>query len=165
MGVDLNDIVVFDKFLDTKSLFLTGNTTTIYALALVDLAKDGPIVLEAPAGPTAGMVDDFWFRSVTEVGRTGPDAGKGGKHILVPPDFKGELPKEGYYVHRASSNRQIGGVRALPVNGDVAGAKALLKTVKVYPLDPKTPWTEPQWLDISDKEQVGCPVEYEDKFE
>jgi hypothetical protein len=68
-------------------------------------------------------------------------------------------------VHRASSNRQIGGVRALPVNGDVPGAKALLRKVKVYPLNPKTPWTAPQWLDISDKEQVGCPVEYEDKFE
>src|SRR5262245_24900029 len=27
LGVNLNDIVIFDNFLDTKSLFLTGNTT------------------------------------------------------------------------------------------------------------------------------------------
>jgi hypothetical protein len=93
LGATYNDMIVFDNFLDTKSVFLTGNTTTIYALALVDLSKDGPVVLEVPAGPTAGMVDDFWFRAITEVGRTGPDAGKGGKFLLVPPGYKGELPK------------------------------------------------------------------------
>jgi len=38
LGASLNDIIIFDNFLDTKSLFLTGNTTTIYAVALVDLA-------------------------------------------------------------------------------------------------------------------------------
>jgi hypothetical protein len=50
LGADFNDIVVFENFLDTKSLFLTGNTTTIYALALVNLAKDGPVVIEIPPG-------------------------------------------------------------------------------------------------------------------
>ncbi|MGO8845732.1 MAG: DUF1254 domain-containing protein [Methylocella sp.] len=117
-----NDMIVFDNFLDTKSVFLTGNTTTIYALALADLSKDGPVVLEVPPGPTAGMVDDFWFRSITEVGRTGPDAGKGGKFLLVSPGYKGELPKEGYFIVMATMNNNNILVRGLVQNGDVAAA-------------------------------------------
>ena len=133
LGADFNDIVLFDKFLDTKSLFLTGNTTTMYALALVNLAKDGPVVLEIPPGPTAGMVDDFWFRSVTEVGRTGPDGGKGGKFLLVPPDYKGDVPTQGYFVVRATMNNNNILVRGLVQGDDVAGAVAMMKKLRIYP--------------------------------
>ena len=133
LGADFNDIVLFDKFLDTKSLFLTGNTTTMYALAVVNLAKDGPVVLEIPPGPTAGMVDDFWFRSVTEVGRTGPDGGKGGKFLLVPPDYKGDVPTEGYFVVRATMNNNNILVRGLVQGDDVAGAVAMMKKLRIYP--------------------------------
>ena len=133
LGAERNDIVVFDNFLDTKGLFLTGNTTTIYAVVLVDLAEDGPIVLEMPAGPTAGMVDDFWFRSVTEVGRTGPDAGKGGKFLLVPPDHEGAIPAEGYFVVRATMNDNNILVRGLVQGDDVAGAAAMMHKLRVYP--------------------------------
>jgi hypothetical protein len=45
------------------------------------------------------------------------------------------------------------------------GAKARLTTVKIYPLDPKTKWDDPQWVDITDVEQDGTPITYEDKFE
>lgn len=147
-----------------KQVLFTTNADTPYAPLILDLSV-GPLVIELPPGPLIVASLDINQRWVADMGLPGPDAGKGGKHLLVGPDYKGELPSSGYYVHRASSNRQIGGVRALPVNGDVPGAKALLKTVKVYPLNPKTAWTTPQWIDISDKEQVGCPVEYEDKFE
>jgi len=133
LGADFNDIVGFDKFLDTKSLFLTGNTTTLYALIIVNLAKDGPVVLENPPGLTAGMVDDFWFRSVTEVGRTGPDAGKGGKFLLVPPDYKGDVPAQGYFVVRATMNNNNILVRFLVQGDDVAGAVATMKKLRVYP--------------------------------
>jgi hypothetical protein len=133
LGAERNDIVVFDNFLDTKGLFLTGNTTTIYAAVLVDLAKDGPVVLDVPAGPTAGMVDDFWFRSVTEVGRTGPDAGKGGKFLLVPPGHEGAIPTEGYFVVPATMNDNNILVRGLVQGDDVAGAVAMMHKLRVYP--------------------------------
>ena len=133
LGATFNDMIIFDNFLDTKSVFLTGNTTTIYALALVDLAKDGPVVLEVPPGPTAGMVDDFWFRAITEVGRTGPDAGKGGKFPLVPPGYKGDLPKDGYFIVMATMNNNNILVRGLVQNGDVAAAKDMMTKLRVYP--------------------------------
>jgi len=56
LGATYNDIVLYQDFLDTKSIYLTGNRTTIYAASQIDLAKDGPVVVEVPAGPTAGIV-------------------------------------------------------------------------------------------------------------
>ena len=38
-GADLHDMVIADKFVDAKSLWLTANDTTIYAITNVDLGK------------------------------------------------------------------------------------------------------------------------------
>ena len=53
-------------------------------------------------------------RWVADMGLPGPDAGKGGKHLLLRRTTKASATS-GYYVHRASSNRQIIGARSLPV--------------------------------------------------
>ena len=45
--------------------------------------KDGPVVVEAPPN-ILGVVDDFWFRYVIDLGNAGPDKGKGGKYLFVP---------------------------------------------------------------------------------
>ncbi len=36
-----NKVVIFDELMDSNPLFLTGNTDTVYAIALFDLAADG----------------------------------------------------------------------------------------------------------------------------
>ena len=99
------------------------------------------------------------------MGLPGPDAGNGGKHLLLGPDYAGPIPDTGYYVHRASSNHQIVGARSLPVGGDVAQAKQRLTTIRVYPLDPDTEWTEPQWLDLTGKFQDTTPLRWKSNLE
>jgi len=131
-GVDYNDVVIFDNFLDTKTLALTGNDTTIYALSLINLAKDGPVVIEVPPGPTAGMVDDYWQRSQTMIGRPGPDKGQGGKFLLVPPGYQGELPADGYFIVPTSMNSMNFMLRGIVQNGDVPATAAMLKKIRVY---------------------------------
>ncbi len=150
--------------LGPNELMFTGNSDTPYAPIQLDLSI-GPIVIELQPGPLIVCSIDVNQRWVADMGVPGPDAGNGGKHVLAGPDYKGALPKDGYYVHRASSNTQIVGVRSLPVNGDVKGAKERIKTIKVYPLDPKTPWDEPQWLDITGKIQDTTPIAWEDNFQ
>jgi hypothetical protein len=54
----------------------------------------GPMVLQVPPG-VLGPADDADFRWVTDVGLTGPDAGKGGKYLFVPPGYTGTLPSDG----------------------------------------------------------------------
>ncbi|WFU90442.1 DUF1254 domain-containing protein (plasmid) [Rhizobium sp. CC1099] len=100
-GVKDNEVIVFSKLMDAKSLFLTPNADTVYVMSMLDLSK-GPIVLEVPPGVLGG-VDDAWFRWVTDTGVSGPDRGQGGKYLIVPPDYQGELPAGGFYVAHSPS--------------------------------------------------------------
>ena len=146
-----------------QQLVFTANSDTPYGPMALDLSV-GPLVIELQPGPLIICAMDVNQRWVADLGLPGPDAGKGGKHLLVPPDYTGALPTDGYYVHRASSNRQIVGARSLPVNGDVAGAIERLQTIKVYPLDPGTPWEAPAWIEMSGRVQDTTPVDIESTF-
>jgi hypothetical protein len=107
---------------------------------------------------------DINQRWVADMGLPGPDAGKGGKHLLLPPGYTGDIPDSGYYVHKASSNRQIVGARSLPVGGDVVEAKQRLTTIKVYPLHPTDGWTEPEWIDKTGQIQDTTPLQWENNL-
>jgi hypothetical protein len=76
-------VLISEQLLDARSLFLTANTTTPYTVLYLD-TTDGPLVLEIPP-EVLGPIDDAWFRWVSGVGITGPDKGKGGKYLLLPP--------------------------------------------------------------------------------
>jgi hypothetical protein len=97
-----NQIVIFDRLMDSNPLFLTGNTSTVYALAFLDLKKDGPTVVEIPAGAGPGTTNDAFFRFVIDHGPPGPDRGKGGKYLILPPDYEGHVP-DGYFTARSTS--------------------------------------------------------------
>lgn len=146
-----------------EQLVFTANSDTPYGPLLLDLSI-GPIVVELAPGPLIVCSMDINQRWVADMGLPGPDEGKGGKHLLIGPGYQGAVPGEGYYVHRASSNRQIVGARSLPVGGDVKAAKERLKTIKVYPLETVSGWKEPQWLDVTGKSQDTTPVEWEDNI-
>jgi len=90
-GFKDNEIVIFSKLMDAKSLFLTANADTVYFVGMIDLSK-GPMVFEAP--PKAlGTFDDLWWRWVVDFGAPGPDCGEGGKYLLLPPDYDGQVPE------------------------------------------------------------------------
>lgn len=132
LGADLNDMIIADNFADTKGIWLTANDTTIYGMVNVDLGQ-GPIVVEVPAGPGVGLIEDFWQRAITDFGLPGPDAGKGGKYLLLPPGYTGEVPKEGYYVLRGTMNNYNVMNRGLVENNNIAAAVNLIKGMRVYP--------------------------------
>jgi hypothetical protein len=93
-----NDVLIMEQLLDSKPLFLTGNTDTVYAYNFIDLKK-GPVVVEVPPA-VLGTVNDHRFRFVTDMGLTGPDKGKGGKFLIYPPNMKPKKVK-GYYVSQS----------------------------------------------------------------
>ena len=80
--MDFNDLGIADNFVDPKSVWLTANDTTIYAFVNIDVAQ-GPVVIEIPPGAIVGLMDDFWQRSLADVGLPGPDGDKGGKFLLA----------------------------------------------------------------------------------
>lgn len=135
-----NQALIFDQLLDSNPLFLTGNTDTVYCMAFLDLETDGPTVVEIPPGCGPGTVDDAFFRFVVDMGGPGPDQGKGGKYLIVPPGYKGELPKdkkEGgeYFVAQSTSYVNWVPLRGFLVDGKTDAAVKMFKEgFKVYPL-------------------------------
>ena len=113
---------IADKFADAQSLWLTANDTTIYAVTNVDLGKSGPVVVDVPPGRIVGLIDDFWQRSIADVGLPGPDGDKGGKFLLLPPGYKGEVPKDGYHVLQGTMNNYNVMVRGIVTGMDDAPA-------------------------------------------
>jgi len=97
VGADeCHEVCIFDSLMNSKSLVLTGNTSTMYAIGFLDLLKDGPTVIDLPKG-MLGILDDAAFLYMTDLGVAGPDKGQGGKFLVLPPDYKGDVP-DGYYV-------------------------------------------------------------------
>ncbi len=135
VGVKDNEILVFSKLMDAKSLFLTANADTIYFLGFIDLSK-GPMVLETP--PNAlGALDDMWFRWVIDFGLPGPDRGQGGKYLVLPPDYDGPVPEGGYFVSRSRTTKVLIMGRSFMENNDPKPVVDLIKNkTKVYPYEP-----------------------------
>ena len=123
--------------MDSNSLFLTGNTDTVYAIAFLELDRDGPTVVEIPPGYGPGTVDDAWFRFVVDVGAPGPDRGQGGKYLILPPGYDGEVP-EGYFVAQSTSFVNLVLLRGFMVDGSTQAASQKFRNgVKIYPLAQK----------------------------
>jgi len=141
-----NQVVIFDKLLDSKALFLTGNTSTVYCSPFLDLKKDGPTVVEIPAGTGPGTLNDAYFRFVVDMGRPGPDRGNGGKYLILPPDYEGDLegPIGGkeqevngqkYFVAKSTSYVNWIALRGFLVDGKPDAATKMFKEgLKIYPL-------------------------------
>ncbi len=85
---------------------------------------------------------DLNQRWILDMGLPGPDAGNGGRHLLLPPGYDGVVPED-YFTGRATTFRVIAGIRALPIGGDVDAANERLKTVAVHPLNPTEGWSDP----------------------
>ena len=125
-------IPTFESNLNARSIFLTPNATTPYTWIWINL-HEGPLVVEVPP-MTLGMIDDFWFRYVTDIGIVGPDKGKGGKYLLLPPGYEGDVP-QGYMVVQVPTFESILVWRNMPVKGDIKPAiESLHKNTRIYPL-------------------------------
>jgi hypothetical protein len=79
-------IPTFERLMDSRSLFLTANANTPYTWIWINL-HDGPLVAEVPPN-VLGMIDDFWFRYVTDIGLVGPDKGKAASFCCCLPAIR-----------------------------------------------------------------------------
>jgi len=129
-----NQALIFDTLMDSNPLWLTGNTDTVYASLFLDLLKDGPTVIEIPPKTGPGTVNDAYFRFVIDTGPPGPDRGKGGKYLILPPDYEGPVP-DGYFSAKSTSYVNWLILRGFLVDGKPDFSSDLFRTgLKVYPL-------------------------------
>ena len=148
-AVQAHQVLIFDKLMDSNSLFLTGNTSTVYVLPNLDLERDGPTVVEAPTG-MLGAFNDAWFRYVQDVGPAGPDKGKGGKYLVLPPGYDGDVP-DGYFVVRPRTYDVWLFMRASITDGLDAAVKNVKDNLHIYPLTRKDNPPEMEFISGSGK--------------
>lgn len=157
IGADAsNKIAIFDNLMDSKSLLLTGNTSTMYAMGFLDLAKDGPTVIDLPPG-MLGVLDDMAFRYMTDLGVAGPDKGKGGKFLVLPPAYDGDVP-DGYFVvpsetsgvwvfTRGYLDKSLELAKAIP-----AASKNIRDNLTIYPLASADNPPATEFINVSGKD-------------
>ena len=152
-------IPTFEANMNARSVFLTANATTPYTWIWINL-HGGPLVVEAPP-MTLGMIDDFWFKYVTDIGIVGPDQGKGGKYLLLPPGYKGQVP-QGYMVVRVPTFESILVWRNMPVKGDIKPAiERLHKNTRIYPLSQAANPPSNTFVNVSDRDFCTvAPADY-----
>jgi hypothetical protein len=96
------------------------------------------------------------------MGLPGPEAGKGGKHLILPPDFKGSTPA-GHYTGTSASYKVLFAIRALPINGDTNGALEALRRIKIHPLS--APNKQLELVDVTGKSMDSTCLKWEDNIQ
>lgn len=145
-AVEAHQVMLFDGLMNAKSLFLTGNSATVYVIPDLDLKRDGPTVIEAPQG-LLGAANDGFFRFIDNI--------TGGKYLFLPPGYEGEVP-EGYTVYRPDTYRVWVFLRKTPANKSVENvskaANEIREGLKVYRLaDAENP-PAMEWFSGTDKD-------------
>ena len=142
-------IAIFEQLMDSQTLVVTANTSTLYAYTYTDLAHDGPTVIEVPPG-MLGFLDDAWQRFVGNMGVTGPDKGKGGKYLVVPPGYAGVIP-DGYFLLKPPTNRNFLFLRGSIKNGLKPAVENITSNLKVYPLKDAANPVSTEFVNVSNK--------------
>ena len=135
----VGEVIYWGRPLDGKNQTLTPNPDALYFMTFFN-TKDGPIVLDLPAGDANGSFNgnivNVWQMPLEDAGLLGLDKGKGGKYVVLPPGYKDKLA-DGFIPLQSDT---FGGYALIRSNlkshnaGDVEASVAYGRTMKVYPL-------------------------------
>lgn len=155
-----NILMIAKDRIDYNLEYTTGNPDVIYAFAWLDLKKEGPMVLDMPTN-LQGLLDDMWHRPITDIGAAGPDRGKGGKFLVIPSDYEGDIP-DGYYVVKSPTHGVFIFLRAFLNDGKTDAGVALLEQAKIYPLSKAE---NPPAMEFPNLSGVHVPGDFPRDFE
>jgi len=133
-GVPNLGAMVYDQRMQPGQETLTPNQGVVYLYDSINLKDTGPVVHIVPPGPINAGLFDMWMRSVLDFGIVGVNKGKGDRILILPPDYKGEVP-DGYTVARAKTWQLFSITRIIVKDGMPAEqAVELLRKTQTYRL-------------------------------
>lgn len=156
-GVGFNDVAYHSQTQNWKLQFTTNNGSTPYVFFSWNV-KDGPVVVEIPAFLGQGVnlfgtLLDAWQRPLDDVGNDGLDRGRGGKYLLLPPGYQGQIPA-GYIVLPQETYNGFTLLRCIvPDNSKTSLDKmtALVKKIRIYSLAEAAAPPATRHIDVYDK--------------
>jgi len=149
MGPANGTIPIWEELMDSRTVMLTPNDNTVYSWFWLDLS-DGPVVVEVPP-KVLGLIQDMWYKWMADVGITGADKGAGGKYLLLPPGYTGDVPS-GYHVVKCTTYSIWIPWRSFLENGDPKPGIELVKQyTKIYSLDQADNPPPVKFVDMSGK--------------
>ncbi len=125
---DYNTLVSVRRFNERRGI-LTANETTDYFFGFSN-TRNAAVVLEIPPGLFVGMIDDMWQQSPSDVGVFGPNAGRGGTHVIIGPSTPAEKvpePADGQRLHHVGTDRVFYVLRAIGTRDEVKTLSAKLR--------------------------------------
>ena len=153
---EFNQVVYWSRPDSWKNQTLTPNPDTIYLMPFYNTKDVGPMVLEIPPAvdesSITGSIDDAWQTALEDVGPAGVDKGKGGKYLILPPDYKEKTP-DGYIVLPSATFTGYAILRSnykTASDSDIAKSVAYGKRVKFYPLSQAASPPETKFVDAID---------------
>ena len=112
-GANDHTVVVANKSAEQQHLALTANQDTIYMSGVLDLRK-GPIVMKLPVG-LLGTLNNIWQQPLADLGGPfSPEQNRGGRFLILPPGYEGELPQVHHHTVQSDTNIVVFYLRAIP---------------------------------------------------
>jgi hypothetical protein len=155
LGGDYNDIAYLSRQANWKWQILTPNSVSLYVESVIRTSPGEPVVVEIPPVTDRtdifGTIMDSFQTPLADVGSIGLDEGKGGKYLILPVSYGGEIPA-GFIPVRSERNISFFNFRVIPSSfnaADLAGANALISKIQIYPLN--APDKKGKHIDAYDK--------------
>ena len=160
-----NDIVWWPKGGGWKNQSPTPNVNTRYIYFFINTKQDGPVVVDLPPAVTGasfyGTIEDAWYVPLVDIGFEG----KGGKYLVLPPDYTGDVPP-GYTAVRPKTYNTMTLLRSILASlseKDVQAGNALVQQVKIYNLSKAANPPMQRLLDMTDVMYNGL-IPYDETF-
>jgi hypothetical protein len=104
-----------------------------------------------------GFVMSLWQQPVEDIGPLGPDKNQGGRFLLLPPGYDGEVP-DGYFVCRPDTMLVVWLVRGFVKDGKPDSAVASIKGMRFYALADRDNPPALSFVDLSGKRAALVPI-------
>ena len=94
---------------------------------------------------------NYWQVAIEDVGPAGVDEGRGGRCLILPPGYDGDVP-EGYIPLRSDTYQGYGLIRSVLRSGsdaDIEQAVAYAQRIRLYPLAEADDPPDTAWVDAS----------------
>ena len=160
-------VIYWGRPLDSKNQTLTPNPDALYFMVFFN-TKDGPVVLDLPpadGGSFNANIVTVWQMPLEDAGLLGVDKGKGGKFLILPPDYKDKAP-DGYIPLQSDT---FGGYMLFRANlkshseANVEKSTSYGKRMKIYPLAQAANPPETVFTDVRDIE-FDSTIRYDASF-